>query len=980
MTHDLRARFARWFSVFGLAAVLSTVGAVAVAQDADQDEDEEDVEELVREEITVTGSRIKRNEFNSAAPVTIITAERTQLAGLLETSDILQSSTVAAGQQINDSFSGFVPAGGPGANTLSLRGLGAQRTLVLVNGKRWGPSGLRGSTAAVDLTAIPTSIVSRYEILKDGASSVYGADAVAGVVNVITKERVDGLQLNIQSRLPEQGGGEGYTADAVWGKVGDNWSFNIGAQYGKQEELVRTERDWAECPIRPRITDQDGDGTIDNRDPTTGEQLCFGFLYGTIFNADLRYEPTLSDPFDTTNEFYDPFWGGVVGLPFYTEAGTGPLDNQQFSFYRDERSWPLEQIVNEGEIYSVTSFGDIDFTILDRQATAYYEAYWNRRESRLNGGYRQFFPVVPASNPNNPIGDFGPLPAVFGGGFPAQIVLPSYMLQDPNNYAEIDRFNIFLGMRGDITSTWTYDAYIGVSDSDGEYRDESWLNDRVNASIDGVLDGGGNVVCRDLVNFPNCVSPNFFGTDAMLNGDLPAWRDFVSKNTVGSTTYESQQFNGYVTGELFDMPAGPLSAVFGFEYRREEINDTPDIEAQNDNIWGASTAQITAGSDTVREFYSEFEVPLFKDRLLAESMVFNGSYRWTDYNSYGNETTYRLALDWQINQSFKIRATRGTSFRPPDLFEQFLGNESGFLTIIDPCTNYGDDFRPGDVIYDNCASEGLAPDFAGTTNSIRTITGGAQDLIAETSDSWTAGFVLTPGETGISFAMSWFDIELNDTVASPTENFILSDCYTSANFSSPFCRRISARDEFGNLTDVDSSLLNIGLQRTSGMDIDILYRKEFSTFDLTIDGTATNIQNQEQELLGEFDEFVNKWAFPDWAFQTSAQVDWRDWTFFWTINWIGNQQEDPVFDPGTTNVDRPVKTGTRTYNSVAARYTASDWQVIATVTNLFDRNPPIIGDSVGSQTANRIYNTLPAAGYDLFGRSFVVQASLFFGQ
>lgn len=180
-------------------------------------------EEKSIEQITVTGSRIKRDEFTSNSPVTVITAERSALAGLLDTSDILQGSTIAAGQQIDDSFSGFVTDGGPGANSVSLRGLGAQRTLVLVNGKRWGPSGVRGAVNSVDLSALPSSIISRVEILKDGASSVYGADAVAGVVNVITRERADGFQLNASSAIPLDGGGENYKMDAVWGVIGEDW-------------------------------------------------------------------------------------------------------------------------------------------------------------------------------------------------------------------------------------------------------------------------------------------------------------------------------------------------------------------------------------------------------------------------------------------------------------------------------------------------------------------------------------------------------------------------------------------------------------------------------------------------------------------------------------------------------------------------------------------------------------------------------------
>ena len=972
-------RLARLLRAWPLALVAVLFTLPVQAQD-DADDGETDDEDRV-EEIVVTGSRIKRSEFNSAAPLAIITSERSQLAGLLDTSDILQNSTIASGQQINDSFSGFVPAGGPGANTISLRGLGAQRTLFLVNGKRWGPSGLRGSTSSVDLTAVPQSAISRYEILKDSASSVYGADAVAGVVNAITKERVDGGQVNATGFLPGATGGEAYGVDAIWGRVSDNWSFNISGSYGKQQKMVATDRNWSYCDIRPRVTDQDMDGVIDNTHPDTGVPLCFGFLYGDIHNAGLRYEPSLSDPTDASNPFYDPFWGGSLQVPYYTEVGAGPLANENQFFYRDTRSPGIRNIISEGEIYSVNSFGDFDFSIADRTATAYYEFYWNRRESTLNGGYRQFFPVVPASNPYNPIGNFASpeFLAFFGGGFPAQVVLPSYELQDPETVAEIDRYNAFVGLKGDLSESWTYDAYFGFSDSDGTYASESWLNDRVNASINAVDDGSGNIVCADLVAFPDCVAPNFFVSSAMLDGDLPAWRNFVGKRTVGSTTYKSRQFAAYATGDLFEMPAGTAAMVIGGEVRREEINDVPDIDAQNDNIWGSSTAEITAGKDTVTEAYAELELPIVKDGFLAQSMVLNTSYRWTDYETYGDDTTFRLAFDWQVNDWVRLRATKGTSFRAPDLFEQFLGNQTGFVNgFIDPCTNYGSLYDSTSAIFLNCQSEGLPPDFGGTTSSPRSITGGNTELLAETSDSWTGGIVLTPGETGLSIAASWFNIELENTVASPSVNFVVGDCYTSANFSSPWCSRIAPRDALDNLTDIDASLLNVGLERSKGIDFDVLYQKEFSTFDLTIDASATHMMVQDQNVLGQYDQILGRWAYPDWAAEGDLQIDVRDWTFFWSVQWIGNQSEDPVYDPGTTRPDRPVSTGTRTYNHVSARYTASEWQIIATIRNVLDRDPPIVADGAGSFTANRIYNTLPAAGYNLRGRTFIVQASMRF--
>lgn len=958
---EIRAGFARLLGVCAISLAIIFPAPTALAQETGS-EDQDDAEEVP--EITVTGSRIRRSEFNTTAPVQIITNERAQLAGLLSATDILQGSTVASGQQIDDSFSGFVTDGGAGANSISLRGLGAQRTLVLVNGKRWGPSGVRGSTNSVDLTAIPTSQIARYEILKDGASSVYGADAVAGVINAITKQRVDGSTLNVQLETPEEGG-SGYSIDGVWGRVGDNWSFNVSAIYGERSRTVAAERDFAQCPFRPRV-----DGA--NTNPDTGEYYCFGFIHGLQSGpfGFARYEPSLTDPADTTNPFYDAGIQGF-GIPFWTGVGVTDEPNQG-PYWIDTRSPAIEDMVPKGETFSVNSFADYDFSFGDRGATAYYEFYYNRRSTEAVSGYRQFFPLVPATNPTNIMGTSGPLAGF--GGFPVLSVLPSYELQDPANRIEIDRTNTFVGLKGDLTANWSYDAYLGYSWSDGNYKSDNWLQGQVDASLDAVLDGNGNLVCSaaSLAQYPDCVAGNLFTEDALLRGILPQdYLDFISKVTVGDTEYTSTQFAGYVTGPLFELPTGELGSVFGVEVRREKIDDVPDIETQNDNLWGRTSSGITRGDDTVTEAFVEFEVPLLSDRRFAENLTFNGSWRYTDYESYGGDDTYRLALNYQVVPWLRVRGTRGTSFRAPDLFEQFLANQTGFVNALstDPCIDYGTNFDPGTTVYDNCASLGLPEDF-GTQGapSVRAVTGGNPDLFAETSDSWTAGLIIQPEFVGASLAVTWFDIDLKNTVSSPTVGFVVGDCYSSPNFSSPFCERVAPRDGQGFLTDVDSSLLNVGLQRTKGMDVDILFEHEFSRFDLTLDLSATRTEKQERELLGEFDQFRDRWGFPEWVAQADIRVDYRDWTFFYNIDWIGTTFELPVDN-------RICATGKKTYNGASVRYRGSDWEVIGTVRNLLDSDPPIVSDGCGSASAARVFNTIPGTGFDLIGRSFVLQVS-----
>ena len=966
--------------------------AAGFAQQDDQAEQEVAVAEDAPpqiEEVVVTGSRIRRDEFSSTSPITVITSETSALAGLLDTADILQNSTIASGQQIDDTFSGFVTDGGPGARSLSLRGLGEQRTLILVNGKRWGPSGVRGATNSVDLSAIPSTVIARYEILKDGASSVYGADAVAGVVNAITAQSFDGLQFNVQGLAPQDGGFETGIADITWGRVATDWSFSLSGGYEKRLNMVRTDRDWAECDRRPRFTDQDDDGTIDFTSPETGEPLCFGLIHGFVVSPFgwARYEPSLAQP-DPSNPYYSR--PQTFGVPYYSTvpvhgwdptsdpADPEPLWDNEGAFYRDTREPGVDDIITSRELFSVTSFAEKDFDIGGRSANVYYEFYYNRRINDRVGGYRQFFPRVPATNPTNPFGFHGPLGAAIGRGFAVQPVLPSYEIQDNNSRVKVDRYNAFAGLEGDISSTWSYDAYAGYSHSYGTYASQAWLDDRVNASINATLDADGNLVCADN-SIAGCVPANLFTENALLRGRLPAdVLNFISKDTLGETTYKGYQVSGYATGRLFEMPnSEDVNLVVGFEMRNEEINDVPDPDAQADNIWGSTTAGITAGDDTVKEIFTEFEIPLLARLPWAEELLFNGSARWTDYDSYGSDTTHRLALDYQVNPYVRLRATTGTSFRAPDLFEQFLGNQTGFIPgLTDPCINYGDEYEPEHIVYQNCASLGLPPDLgAEGVPGIRSVTGGNPNLLAETSEAWTAGIVVQPPDTGLSLALTWYEIELENTVSNPTVSSVLGSCYGSAGLSHAFCDRVGPRGPEGFLTDVDASLLNVGRQFTRGFDTDFVYEHEFPSFDLTIDGTVNILKEQTTELFDEVWNSVNNWGFPKWTGVMDVIFDYRDWRFLWRADFIGASVATPVFDPGTDNIDRQYWTSKHWEHTLSVRYTASDWEVIASVRNAFDKQPPLVADGVPRDDTYRFLNTLPGVGYDILGRTFVLQFS-----
>lgn len=924
------------------------------------------------EEITVTGSRIKRTEFSSSSPIEIITSEKSTLAGLLTASDVLQGSSFASGQQIDSSFSAFVIDGGPGSEQISLRGLGAQRTLVLVNGKRWVPSGVGGAVNAVDLTALPDFLVERYEILKDGASSIYGADAVSGVVNMITNDTQDGLTVSIALDRPQNISQGDFKLDALWGATGGNWTLNIAAGFSSNNAIKQSALPYARCETRPRLTDQDDDGVIDNTHPVTGDPLCFGMIYGFAVSPFgwARYDPSLANPSED-NPNYDPTINGEAGIPFFTTVPTSNLDNAG-TFYQDDSQADVNDAVPNRDIYSLTSLGSYDLSLADRTATAYYEFFHNHRKNTVNSGYRQIFPTVPADNPFNPFGIHGPLGEDGSSAIP---LVPSYHIENPVSEVDISRNQLFTGLKGTLTGTWTYDMYLGYGNSEGHYRRQLVLDDRLRAALNVSENVDNQIACNDLENYPGCVPIDMFSEEALLEGRLPQNAvDFLVKDTGGKTVYETTTFSAYATGDLFDLPGGPTAGVIGVEYRRESIHDQPDIESINNNFYGFSAAGVSKGADEISEAFAELELPLLSNLPLFEKLDAKLAGRYTDYKSFGADETFQIGLDWSVTKWFRLRGTFGTSFRAPDLYEQFLGDQTGFIDgFIDPCKSYRETSDPGDVIFENCESLGLPEEYFEGAPGILTVTGGSSTLRAETSESSTYGFVFNPDEIDFSLGVTWWDITLENTLVSLAASQIVGACYSSNSFTSPFCQRIGERDEYGDISSIDASFINVGEQATRGYDIDFLYEKSFPSFDFAMDLTATYLDEFSEDILEEQYDHEGRYAYPFWNADLDFRFDWKEWTFSWKIDWIGDTREDNVYDPGTRNRDRITWTGDEYYHSFGTKYDIGDVQVLATVRNVFDEEPPLVADGSGSLTGARVFNTLPGAGYPLFGREFVLR-------
>jgi iron complex outermembrane recepter protein len=967
--------------IAGLAAAALVGPTVAMAQTtapasapaADDEEDEGDVSALV-----ITGSRIKRNEFNSSAPIQVITSEQSSLEGLVDTAEILQQSSIASGSfQVNNQLTGFVTDGGPGANTISLRGLGATRTLVLLNGKRVGPSGTRGTVGPVDLNVIPNSIVERYEILKDGASSIYGSDAVAGVINIITKTNLDGIELNAYANMPLDGGGEQYRLAAAWGMTFDRGYINASLNYQDSKVLRRSDRDYTNCAADYLFDASSGTkgGRIDfpNTDPTQGasdQYKCYGLFSRIIRTSsssafgDLMYK----DPGVTyaTSAQGNNAPTGVAGYDLARQGRTGFLATFPYGHYEAPeygRASVLSPVTNTSLYVSG------GFDILPTME-AYGEFLYARRDSEQYGA-RQFFPSVSGSNAAIP----GTFKTNFNPGGAA--LLPIIPLKSDRSQ-EVNYWRAVAGLRGDI-GRFSWDVFFQHSDSDADYKTDIIYNDRV-VAITGA--SACNAAATNISGF-NCADlPGGidWSSERILNGDFNAAESaFLFTKETGNTTYTQDLFEASISGDLFSLPAGSIGGAAGVTFRKDEIDDTPGFNERNGNLWGSSAAGRTKGSDKVKEIFGELEIPIFKGLPGIESLDVQVSGRYTDYDSYGSGDTYKVGFNWQITPAWRIRATKGTSFRAPALYELYLANQTSFLGqgSIDPCINWENDTNAR--IQANCQAAGVPMGYtgAGTSSALIITGGGAGVLKAETSDAYTVGLIWTPSFIDLSVAVEYFDYNVQDEVRRFGAANILQQCYSSPTYPTDAFCTLFTRNSAGaalrplEITQVQNSYVNVAEQINRGIDLTVSYQHEFDFGRLSFDSQFTWQTKDVTTLLGgaATEDYNGTTTEPDFTGNMSLRFDRGDWTVFWATDLIGKQSDTDQFGGDIFGSSRyqtfvyyKQYDEFTAYHAVSVRKKMDDWTFSAGIQNLFDEAPP-------SQSAGQTrVGTAALFAYDMRGR------------
>lgn len=1036
---------------FSASAIAFVMAGPVYAQDAEEPQEEEEEQVSVGTDakgrttegnITVTGSRIVRDTYSSISPLQVLTTENQQAVGAFDPAQILQRSEAAAGQQIDATFQGFVLDNGPGSQTLNLRGLGADRNLLLVNGRRLSPAGVEGAPSNPSLNLIPASLVDRYDFLLDGASSVYGSDAVAGVVNVILRKDFDGLEVQLNGNLNEYGAGHDFTVSAAWGFNTDRAVFGIGAEWRRVDSYRLADRPFLAGCDRNFEIDQNGViRTLDvqsnaiARSRSNGQiglrqQECkpggFGsavqlagsptFL-GTVFFDPRQYGLTAGGqpiagnsgvPFfsDNVNAFNDPIDRNGDGLQDIDPVDYGQVD-------------PTRVFIPQQDTYNVFAYGE--YTLPGAaNITPYFEAGYSRFETfQPNGGQPQFFPWVPSGNAFNPCNiaaggvdcraadnnfqqvlpgqpnagrspNVGPRPSLA-----SLAVRPVVFIDGDRNNTDVtqEQYRGVLGVRGDlpfIGSSWTFDVSGVYSRSQGSSVRRGIREDKLafalgidpTADFGGTpantVDNDGDGIADDYISLPvspmllattgvaggtpcnaaglrnpnlappdllqgcvpvNLFAPSIYGTPGLTSapiGDFAtqAERDYLFGVRSFDTVYEQKILSGYITGDLFELPAGPVGVVLGGEWREDSIDSQPNFVASNGLFWGFFADGGATGSKWIRELYGEIDLPLQAGKPMVEELTVKAAGRITDEEFYGTNGTFSLGMGWRPVAPLLFKFSYGTSFRAPNLRENFLLSQSGFGNLFDPCAvpnaafsaangyNQADDPRDP-AILENCRREGRDPTRVGIdegrtntvqVNSTQVFSGGSLDIDPETSRSITTGFAFEEDwASGFEFAFNfnYFDIKLKDSIVEATGGFIIADCFSRLEGGrSPFCDRIVASDQISNrflITQVNSAFINLDEEAVRGIDINTTFSYPVMVgdeeVDLTLNLTANHLIERStttRDAAGNrfTDDFAGRFFFPSWIGRATFNVRYSDFLFTWQTRYIGPVSQDPDFvDP-----------------------------------------------------------------------------------
>ena len=902
------------------------------------------------DEIVVTGSRIARDEFSSSAPLSVFDQQALINSGVVSVDEFLKEAPSFTGFQHGTSTNN----GNIGLKAVSLRGLGTKRTLVLINGRRQVGSFIGGSddVGAVDLNTIPDALIKRVEVLKDGASTIYGSDALAGVVNVILKDEFEGVEVRAgYGAATRNQDAANYGYSATLGVANERGRAVIGVEFSEQEELLQAERDWALFDFHPVLVD----GVFV---PMAGGSSNSRRIRSTGFNAAGNAALAAA--------------GFSPGQQFIVDAETG--QPRPFTTGDTYNYAPVNALITPNERRQLSGMGSHDLT---DSATLFVEASYTRRTSHQRLAPDASFAVnssistpnhgvqwndfVPASNPGNPFGNHPDNPY----GISGQNVRINRRFEESGGrlfQQSVDTYRIVAGLSGDIGGGLSWElAYTRADNEDSEEVLNYGRYDRWAILVDPAACGA----------VPDCVTAT--GGTGYLDpfgefGTIPqSVFDYLTAGSLKNLRLNDMQVWSFTLngdfGGRFMLPGGAPAWSAGYERREESARFVPD-EFVAEGLTTSGSASPLEGAFQVDELYAEAYLPV------RDNFSVDASLRYSDYDTVGGTTNYRVGANLALTSELDLRATWSSGFRAPNVVELFGGDQTTFPIVEDPCEFFDRRPDPDGNLARNCADAGFGPGFEWGFQYQALYTATAPPpgtLKPEESNTHTAGLVWSPEFlTGLAVGADYWHIKVAGFIDVPPYNSLMRNCMYAADQSAePACGFFVGGS--GHVAavpdDAIAPLANLGLVETSGIDVNLNYTRElrlwlFESLDFTLASTLLLNYNESFPATGRNDRsgrVQGFQAYPEYKTTANVTLNARNWSI--TLNSRHISGMDDFLRPAHLTDD--ARAEAMWYNDILVNYDFGERAAITVgIDNIFDEDPPLYHSAANADTEPGTYDTI----------------------
>jgi len=964
--------------------------ATATAMPAFAQDDEDD-------EILVTGTRIQREDLAAPSPVTTVNSEQLVLTNTVNTEQFLNTLP-----QVVPSLDSTSNNPGNGTATVDLRGLGTNRTLVLVDGKRFAGS---GPAFVVDLNNIPAALVERIDVVTGGASAVYGSDAVAGIVNFILKDDFEGIQLDASHEVSAAGWDANITQVAL--TIGGDFADGRGnavfsASYANREALFQGERDFSADTLQDPGFGNAGGGLGLTGSANIPGSLIVDQGFGNFGLT--AAEVTAIDPNCSV---------GCVGFRVL-DGGTdfagvrlGASPNDRYN-YAPENYLQLPQ-----ERYNISGFGTYEINdnieayargvfssnVVDSQLAptpAFLNATINLDNPALAAGGRleALGTIIANSSANN------------GDGTAAIGFTRRYQeVGTRNSLRDTASFQILTGLRGDLSEDWSYDTYFNFTRSSISQIQSGNISAsavQLGVSCDPGPTAQANSACNG-VPFVDI----FGGPD----GISAAGAAFISRTGAQIDVVEQLQWVGTVQGDLTKYVKSPFAengaaVVLGLEYRESEANSIPDSVLGPD-VRGFNSSLPVGGSFDVYEIFGEVNVPLITDAPFVENFGFNGAYRYSDYSiaNVGGTHTFAAGLDWEVGYGLRIRGQFQRAVRAPNIGELFSAATNNFPTTQDPCAAGPNGSFGAATIVQTCIDTGVPTGAVGGTiqpnSQIQILSGGNPDLFEESSDTYTVGAVWQPDFVdGLTVQLDYYNITVNDVITVLPYQLILDECHLQGITSQCAIVAQGRNPASGILGQGAPFISNLGAVnaaqlKVSGIDLNLNYSIDVGPGSLAAQyyGTyaieSSFLASASSPLIECVGFFAGNCGEPTQEYKHTTQFSYLQGPLTASLRWryLGGVIADPstpasasqFFPPAggctatTCLSDLSDDIGATNYIDVTLQYAVNEHvDLTVGVQNITGTDVPLLGSTVNEQA-----NTFPAT-FETLGRQLFFGASVRF--